>query len=90
MGERTYLAVEIASGLPDDGRSEAELAAERALQRELEADDEARSALSAAVRARDVGALRDALEVMAERGLDCDDAAIGAARRLLGELEAAA
>ena len=68
--------------------SEAEAEAERVLMAELEADNEARQQLAAAVRARAPAALRAALGTMGERGLDCDDETIDAARLLLSELEA--
>ena len=55
-----------------------------------EADGAARSTLEAAMRRRDLPALKAALQVMAERGLDCDDASIDAARSLLTELSAPA
>ena len=67
--------------------SEAEAEAERALQRELEADAEARAELNAAMRRRDPSALRAAIAVMSERGLDCDDETIDAGRLMLAELE---
>ncbi len=67
--------------------SEAEREAERALERELAADAEARSALQAAIKAREPSALRAGLDVMAERGLDCDDVLVDDANRLLAELQ---
>ena len=66
--------------------SDAEQEAELALQQELKADEDARQVLEAAMRSRDPPTLRRAIDAMAERGLDCDDESIDAARLLLGEL----
>ena len=73
--------------LPTEPLSEAEVEAERALLGELEADNDARRQLDAATKAREPAALKAALELMADRGLDCDDETIDSARLLLAELE---
>ena len=39
------------------------------------------------VRAREPAGLRAAIEVMTDRGLDCDDADLDAAKMLLAEIE---
>ena len=70
-------------------QSEAEREAERALECELEADAEARVALQRAVKAREPVAVRAALDVMAERGLDSDDSLVEDAKRLLTEMRGA-
>ena len=70
-------------------QSDAEREAERALERELEADAEARVALQRAVKAREPVAVRAALDVMAERGLDSDDSLVEEAKRMLTEMRGA-
>ena len=61
--------------------------ATRALETELEADAHARSTLEAAMKTREPRALAEALAVMTERGLDCDDVLVDNANTLLAELQ---
>ena len=68
--------------------TEAEVEAQAALlAREVEADDAARAELGTATAEHDVGRLREALARMGQRGLECDQPAMEAARRRLALLE---
>ena len=69
-----------------DDESDAEKAAELALEEELQADAAARRTLDEALAARSTDKLQAAIRGMRDRGLDSDDPRVDEARMVLDEL----